>query len=209
MNTVSRAGRMAFGFGLVASLAVGGAAPARAVTMRVVSANVSQAGETARVCIELKSGRTEIAGTQNDLVWDGSCATLSDGACFSSGEHGKQVSTTIRGSGNSTQLSAIVISLSDTDPIGDVALYCCNFQSELTQAGSTCPIEISDARGSTPDAKAVSIKGVSGGITLSGSNGSSGGGGGGGCQLSHTAGGGSAPWLLGLAGLLWWRRRGR
>ncbi len=208
MTIASQAGCIAVGFGLVASMALGVAAPAHGVTMRVGSANVNQAGETARVCIALKSGRTEIAGTQNDLVWDGNCATLSEGACSSSGEHGKQVSTTIRGGPDSTQLSAIVLSLSDTDPIGDGELYCCNFRSELTQAGSTCPIGITNARGSTPDAKSVSIKGVSGQITLAGS-GSNGGGGSGGCQLNPAASAGSAPWLLGLAGLLLRRRRGR
>ncbi len=191
----SQVGWVAAGFGLAASIAIGGATPAHGVTLRVVSANVKQAGETARVCVALESGGTAIAGTQNDLVWDGNCATLSEGACSSSGAHSKQVSTTMRGGPNSTLLSAIVISLSDTDAIGDAVLYCCNFRSELTQSGTTCPINVTNARGSTPDAKPVSITGVPGGITLSSSGSQGGGGGGGGGSVGGplTAAGGAAP----------------
>jgi hypothetical protein len=50
------------------------------VLLQATSATVATAGVTADLCVVLNSGGAQVSGTQNDLVWDGSCATLSSAA---------------------------------------------------------------------------------------------------------------------------------
>src|SRR5215472_1143081 len=72
---------------------LGYALPAAAgtVVLRAILVGVDS-GDAAEVCVSLDSGGARVAGTQNDLVWDGSCATLPDAsACEAYGATGKQL----------------------------------------------------------------------------------------------------------------------
>jgi hypothetical protein len=41
------------------------------VALRATAATVATTGETADLCVLLDAGGEQVAGTQNDLVWDG------------------------------------------------------------------------------------------------------------------------------------------
>ena len=155
----------AAGVALLVALAAA-AAPA-AVSMQLTSANVSNPGDAGRVCVMLSSGGAQVAGTQNDLIWDGNCASLPDeSSCFVAGSHGKQLSAATRC--GDFCLRAIILSLNDVNPIPDGPLYCCNFQSE-SDAGKCCTITMTNTAASDPDGKAISASGSAGRICTSGS----------------------------------------
>ena len=119
-------------------------ATAEAVSLGVSSATVAQPGGTAQVCVSLVTGGEEVAGTQNDLVWDGTCMTLNDNACSAAGSHGKQVNTRIQNSAD-FRMRVLVLSLSDVDPIDDGVLYCCQLPGRGAGAG-----RVATSRSSTP-----------------------------------------------------------
>jgi hypothetical protein len=132
-----------------------------AVTMRVSEAVVSKPGQRAPVCISLETDGQEVAGTQNDLSWDGDCATLTQGSCKVAAP-GKELTSAFP-PGSSFLIRAFVLAVDNLDPIRDGDLYCCNFISELTDAGF-CPIRISNALGADSSGRAVQIQGEDGGI---------------------------------------------
>ena len=142
------------------------AAPAHAVTLAVSNATVSQPGEMATVCVTLDTGGQEVAGTQSDLVWDGTCATLTDGSCQVSPRHGKQLHGNFPPRTDFTH-RALVFSLSDTDPIPDGELYCCIFGVEVTSPGACCPVNITQVGSSNSDGKALATRAIPGRLCLS------------------------------------------
>lgn len=152
------------------------ASSAQAVTMGVTSATASQPGERVNVCVTLASGGQSVAGTQNDLAWDGNCATLTEGSCQVAAPR-KQLNSAFP-AGSSFTLRAFVLALDNLDPIPDGNLYCCSFISELSSAGS-CPIRITNALAADPSGKAVQVSAQSGSIRFTGSGGDSGATGGG------------------------------
>jgi hypothetical protein len=135
---------------VLASLATTSPAAA-AVTLQLSSATVARPGDVGQLCVTLNSAGQEVAGTQNDLVWDGACATLADeSACAVAGTHGKQLSARIQNSFD-FRLRALILSLTDVDPIDDGVLYCCDFTVEAA-LGSCCDVGlvnpgVSDSRG--------------------------------------------------------------
>jgi hypothetical protein len=148
-------------------VAAAGSAPA-AVTMQLTSATVNNPGEAGRMCVMLSTGGAQVAGTQNDLIWDGNCASLPDEkSCFVAGAHGKELSAATKC--GDFCLRAIILSLSDVNPIPDGPLYCCNFQSE-SDAGGCCGINMTNAAASDPEGKAISASGSGGRICTSGSS---------------------------------------
>src|SRR5215831_14692206 len=113
----------------LALLAPAGSAGAT-VVFRATSAVVDQPGDDADVCVTLESGGAQVAGTQNDLVWDRSCAMLSNvSACRINPANGKQLFGDSAHQPDSAY-RALVLSLSDVSPIPDGELYCCAFQIE-------------------------------------------------------------------------------
>ena len=137
-----------------------------AVTMRAGSATVSAPGETADVCVSLDTGGDEVAGTQNDLNWDGSCATLAEtGSCFVAGDHGKQLSAATKCGGFC--LRAIILSLSDVNPIPDGLLYCCTFTAEAAP-GQCCDIAMTNTGTSDPRGHALATNGIGGQLCVAG-----------------------------------------
>lgn len=132
-----------------------------AVTMRVSEAVVSKPGKRAKICISLETDGQEVAGTQNDFIWDGNCATLTAGSCKIAAP-GKELSSGFP-PGSSFLMRAFVLALDNIEPIRDGDLYCCNFISELTQTGF-CPIRITDALGADTTGRAIQIAAEAGGI---------------------------------------------
>jgi hypothetical protein len=132
-------------------------AAAGAVSLQATSATVGAPGETADVCVALSTGGAEVAGTQNDLNWDGTCASLADErSCFVTGSHGKQLSAAT--TCGDFCLRAIILSLTDVDPIPDGQLYCCQFAVEAAP-GSCCPIAVVNVGASDPQGRALVTNG--------------------------------------------------
>jgi MYXO-CTERM domain-containing protein len=124
------------------------------------SVSVAQPGDRGRTCVSLVTGGQEVAGTQNDLVWDGRCATLPyESACEVAGTHGKSLYARA-GAGDDCRLRALVLSLSDVDPIADGVLYCCDFVVQAAP-GTCCAVRVTDAGAS--DSRGNAVAGVVGG----------------------------------------------
>lgn len=204
------------GLRLVLLVALLGAARVAAgdVHLDLGSATVAHPGDTGRLCVSLDTGGAEVAGTQNDLVWDGSCAALpSESACAVAGTHGKELHSRIQSS-DDFRLRALVLSLSDVDPIDDGVLYCCDFTVE-SAPGTCCHVTVTDAGASDSKGDSVAVNGGTGQLCVGGS-------GGGasstptagpsandddGCQLAPAHGTTAAPLLAALAIFLLRRRR--
>jgi hypothetical protein len=170
-----------FSFVLTATLvSLPSAHAANALTIRAGNATVRGAGETATICVDLETDGEAVAGTQNELVWDTNCATLSGlGSCRVSSGHGKDLRASFPNGDGLPPLRAFVFSMSNVDVMSDTELYCCAFTSELVSSGS-CAVSVQNARASDPSGKALSATGASGAIVFPGAGGGDGGGGGGG-----------------------------
>jgi MYXO-CTERM domain-containing protein len=149
------------------------------------------------VCVTLDSGGQQVAGTQNDLVWDGKCATLTKGSCQVAAPK-KQLNDAFP-PGASFTMRAFVLALDNLDPIPNGNLYCCNFISELSSSGS-CPIRISNALGADPKGNPVQVSTIGGQIRYTGSGSGGTGGGGPGAAPGVAGGGGVVGGLVGQGG---------
>ena len=171
---------------------------ARAVTLEVGEVTVSGPGEMATLCVTMDSGGEQVAGTQNDLVWDGACATLTEDSCQASSHHGKTLHGNFPPTTDFTY-RALLFSLTDTDPIPDGELYCCVFGVEVMNPGACCPVNIDGVGSSDPNGVALATTGVSGRLCLaSDSPDTTTGSGGGGCSIAKRAEAGahSIMWLV-------------
>lgn len=129
------------------------ATPVSGAMLHISSANVAQPGDLAEVCVSLDSGGQEVAGTQNDLVWDGFCASLREcrvDPATGKDLHGRQQNT------EDFRYRLLLLSLSDVDPIPDGGLYCCDFQIEA-DAGTCCAAEVVNAGASDPQGNALPL----------------------------------------------------
>jgi hypothetical protein len=161
---------------------------AHAVTIRAGNANVSGAGQTATICVNVETQGEPVAGTQNELVWDTTCATLSGlGSCRASSGHGKDLHASFPNGDGLPPLRAFVFSMKNVGVMSDGELYCCDFTAELISPGS-CSIAVQGARASDPQGRALSATGGAGSIVLGGG----GGGGGSGGVVSGGVTGGAA-----------------
>ena len=143
-------GRWGLGWVLLASAAPAGGS----IVLQATSAAVADPGDVADVCVDLDSGGAEVAGTQNDLVWDGSCATLSDAsACRINPASGKELFGNVSHQPDFTY-RAVVLSLADVDPIPDGELYCCAFEVDAPP-GSCCAINVTNPAASDPSGRAL------------------------------------------------------
>jgi hypothetical protein len=135
---------------------------AGAVTLRANSSTVSAPGDQAQICVALETEGKTVAGTQNDLEWDTSCASLPNKAsCVVNAQHGKQLQSAMPKGDGVPPLRALVLSLSDVKPIADSELYCCTFSAKMKEPGC-CDIKVTRVGASTPDGKALDTKGVGG-----------------------------------------------
>ncbi len=108
-----------------------------------------------RVCVVMDSGGVDIAGTQNDLRFDSTCAGLEQANCVAAKQHGKPLHGSLPTNEPST-FRSLVFALDNVDPMTDGEVYCCDFtikgegdgccQVEMTRVG------ISDPQGVALDA---------------------------------------------------------
>jgi hypothetical protein len=110
-------------------------APSRAHAI-YMTLNSSKTPEgTVKLCVGVESGGQKVAGTQNDLIWDGSCANLKASTCAAVPEAKKPLHGNIPANTTSTY-RALVFALDNVDPMHDGPLYCCEF--EMTGPGDGC-----------------------------------------------------------------------
>jgi hypothetical protein len=128
--------------------------PADGVVLRGTDAIVHAAGERAEVCVELDTQGEEVVGTQNELVWDTTCATLSSSAdCTAGGSFPN---------GEGLPPTRVFFGSLD-EPLADGELYCCSFVSELTEVGC-CPIAVQNARAGDSTGRVLSTSAIDGSI---------------------------------------------
>jgi hypothetical protein len=127
---------------------------ARAVNM-TMEATKSDGGAV-RVCVGLDSTGQKVAGTQNDLVWDGSCAALKANSCTAVPDSKKPLHGNTPPNLPNTY-RALVFALDNVDPIRDGALYCCDF--EMTGSPECCSIKFERLGASDPVGTALPVSG--------------------------------------------------
>lgn len=111
----------------------------------------------ARLCVGLDSAGAQVAGTQNDLVWNGSCATLKPNSCAAVPESNKP----LHGNAPSTlpnTYRALVFALDNVEPIRDGGLYCCEF--DLVGEDPCCAIKLDRMGASDPAGQVLPINGA-------------------------------------------------
>lgn len=133
------------------------AATAHGAAITVSSDTVQrQHQEEATLCVGLVLRSNEqIAGTENELVWDEDCATLLDGSCAEDSGHGKQLSGTLQKQRGAYK--ALLLSFSDTDPMPAGTLYCCNFLVHA-EPGSCCRVRVTNPGGSDPEGNSMPVQ---------------------------------------------------
>lgn len=137
------------------------ARPLSAVTLTATTVGPVNPGGPATVCVALGTDGAEVAGTQNDLVWDGNCLTLPDAStCHATGTHSKQLQGKLLGNRDFTY-RALILSLSDVDPIADGVLYCCDFILETT-TNECCTVDVTGAGASDSKGNAVVVLAIDG-----------------------------------------------
>ncbi|HSP97359.1 MAG TPA: hypothetical protein VL049_08980 [Candidatus Dormibacteraeota bacterium] len=129
-------------------------AAARAVNL-TLEATKGEAGSV-HVCVGLDSTGQKIAGTQNDLVWDGSCASLKANSCAAIPDSKKPLHGNTPPNLPNTY-RALVFALDNVDPIRDGALYCCDF--EMTANPACCNIKFDRLGVSDPVGTALPVSG--------------------------------------------------
>jgi hypothetical protein len=120
---------------VLGSIVLLGAAATRAGAVYMTMASTKEEGGVVKLCIGVDSGGQKVAGTQNDLVWDASCASLKADTCAAVPDskkplHGNQppnLTATYR---------ALVFALDNVDPVRDGLLYCCDVA--VTAPGDGC-----------------------------------------------------------------------
>lgn len=101
-----------------------------------------------RVCVVLDSDGVDVAGTQNDLRFDSTCAGLEQANCVAAKQHGKPLHGSLPANEPST-FRSLVFALDNVDPMIEGDVYCCDFtikgegdgccQVEMTRVGLSDP----------------------------------------------------------------------
>jgi len=116
----------------------------------------------------LSTGGAKVAGTENHIIWDGTCATLLDEShCSADASHGKQLSAKIQQTPD-FDVKVLILSLNNVDPIPDGPLYCCDFEAEA-DPGSCCTITVTGALASDPGGGSLPVIGSTAKLCTSGS----------------------------------------
>lgn len=131
------------------------ASPALGVFLSM-EATKSEAGPV-KLCVGLDSGGQKVAGTQNDLIWDGGCASLKANSCAAVPDSKKPLHGNTPATLQNTY-RALVFALDNVDPIRDGQLYCCEF--ELSgQGDACCPVRFDRLGASDPVGNALATSG--------------------------------------------------
>ena len=144
--------QMAVTLALLLSLS---AARASAVYMTMDAAKTESG--TVKVCLGLDAGGQKVAGTQNDLIWDSSCASLKASTCAAVPDAKKPLHGNTPANLQSTY-RALVFALDNVDPIRDGKLYCCEFDMKGAGDGC-CAVRLDRLAASDPVGTAVAMTG--------------------------------------------------
>lgn len=146
---------------LVAAAVVPGMVSAVSLTME---SSKTESGAV-KLCVGLDSGGEKVAGTQNDLIWNGACASLKANSCAAIPDSKKPLHGNTPPNLQSTY-RALVFALDNVDPIRDGALYCCEF--ELSGSDSCCEVRFDRLGASDPVGNAQTTTGKPEKICLAG-----------------------------------------
>jgi hypothetical protein len=136
------------------------------------------AGQTVLVSAILRSGSERLAGTQNDIGFDPRQIAIpakSNGKpdCAANGALGKEgtafsfLPSGCQKSGNCSSVRALVLSLSNVEPIADGAvLYTCRVTIAAGASAGAHPLAISRVGFSSPNGQAVHGAGANGSVTV-------------------------------------------
>ncbi len=138
---------------LLAALALALAVPAAAGAVSMTMEATKSDGGDIRLCVGLNSAGEKVAGTQNDLIWDGTCAALKKDSCKAIPDSKKPLHGNTPPTLQNTY-RALVFALDNVEPIRDGALYCCDF--ELTAKSDCCAVKFDRVLGSDPSGNALS-----------------------------------------------------
>lgn len=111
------------------------------VAALLLSAQLAAAQGT-DVCVSLSGSNGKVSGLQMDLRWDPACMTANSASgnaaqCSTTSSTGKNVQTALL---SDSSLRAFFLSFSDTKPIPDGGLFCCQFTMVGSQTGSCCSV---------------------------------------------------------------------
>ena len=126
---------LVFAAAMIVSLAV---VSAEAVDFKFDRRSVN--GDKVKVCIALDSEGADVAGTQNDILFDEGCASLAQSDCVASKHHGKPLHGSIPANESST-FRSLVFALDNVDPMKDGDIYCCDFTVQGSGDGC-CAVEV-------------------------------------------------------------------
>ena len=128
--------------------------PAGRAAAVFMTLNATKAEGGVHVCVGVESGGQKVAGTQNDLIWDPSCASIKADSCAAVPDAKKPLHGNVVRD-DPTRYRALVFALDNVDPMRDGPLYCCDFT--LTGGGDSCcalrfdRLGVSDPVGGTLD----------------------------------------------------------
>jgi len=106
------------------------------------------------VCVAMENSDGQIAGIQLEMKWDGSCMSADLGGdnrpkCSADPNTGKDVQANLKAG---PTLLALMFSMSNTSPIPDGPLFCCDF-TYLKPGGGCCGLSVGRVLGSTPEGR--------------------------------------------------------
>jgi hypothetical protein len=136
-----------------AALALAGVGSAAAVDLKL-ERRAADAGK-ARVCVTMDSKGADVAGTQNDISFDTSCASLAQTDCVASKHHGKPLHGSIPPHEPST-FRSLVFALDNVDPMNDGEVYCCDF-SLKGEGDGCCAVSMGRLGASDPQGVALDV----------------------------------------------------
>ncbi len=142
------------------------ACAASAATVDLTLERKSAAAGKARVCVGMDAKGVDVAGTQNDLRFDPSCASLVKTDCVASEHHGKTLHGSIPAS-DPTSFRSLVFALDNVDPMAEGEVYCCDFTIE-GEGDGCCAVEMGRLGVSDPQGVALDVRAVPDQICLLG-----------------------------------------
>lgn len=127
--------------------------PAAAVDLKLERRSAD--GGKARVCVEMDAQGAIVAGTQNDIAFDSTCAKLVQSDCVASKHHGKPLHGSIPPADPST-FRSLVFALDNVDPMAEGEVYCCDF-TVTNQGDGCCAVTIGRLGASDPTGVALDV----------------------------------------------------
>jgi hypothetical protein len=111
----------------------------------------SASAQPTDVCVAMENSDGQIAGIQLEMKWDGSCMSADLGGdnkpkCNADPNTGKDVLANLRAG---PTLLALMFSMSNTSPMPDGPLFCCDF-TYLKPGGGCCGLSVGRVLGSDP-----------------------------------------------------------